>query len=79
MLTPVGRVAAAARGLREGDLGVRLTQEHSTEIGDLTTAFNQMAMQLQSDQEQLAAQNEELVAQQAELQTALVTAETPTP
>ena len=75
VLTPVRRAAAAARALREGDLGVRLAEQHSSEIGDLAIAFNQMATQLQNDTEQLASQTEELVAQQSELQTALIAAE----
>jgi signal transduction histidine kinase len=62
VLTPIGRTAAAARALREGDLGVRLPEEHSTELGDLTTAFNRMADRVQRDQER----REALLAQERE-------------
>jgi signal transduction histidine kinase len=62
VLTPIGRAAAAARAMREGDLGVRLAEEHSTEIGDLTTSFNRMADRLQRDQER----REALLAQERE-------------
>ena len=45
--TPIGRLASAARSVRDGDLTVRLVRPGMhDEIDDLTEAFNQMTMRL---------------------------------
>lgn len=72
LVTPLERIAAAARTLRAGDLGHRAPSGGASEIGQLAVAFNEMAESLQQSHENL----EGLVKQRmAELQTANETLE----
>jgi signal transduction histidine kinase len=57
---PVRSVATAASRLAEGDFSVRLEQGGPGEVGELTTAFNQMAEELERRGAELEAQNAKL-------------------
>ena len=46
-----GRLAGAARQIREGDLSARVPASHGDELGDVEAAFNEMAETLQSTEE----------------------------
>lgn len=48
---PVEQVAAAAREISAGNLGVRVRAEEGDEVGTLVDAFNEMAAQLQESRE----------------------------
>ncbi len=50
-LRPVGTIAAAARRMGDGDLGVRVDTEAPAELGDLAGAFNEMAAGLAGEDE----------------------------
>ena len=50
-LRPVGTIAAAARRMGDGDLGVRVDTEAPAELGDLAGAFNEMASGLAGEDE----------------------------
>jgi signal transduction histidine kinase len=57
---PVRAVATAARRLAEGDLTVRLDERGPGEVGELTTAFNSMAEELERSRAELQAETEKL-------------------
>jgi signal transduction histidine kinase len=57
---PVRAVATAASRLAQGDLSTRLEEGGPGEFGELTTAFNRMAEQLQRSRAELEAQNVKL-------------------
>jgi signal transduction histidine kinase len=57
---PVRAVATAASRLAQGDLSTRLEEGGPGEVGELTTAFNRMAEQLQRSRAELEAQNVKL-------------------
>jgi signal transduction histidine kinase len=57
---PVRSVATAASRIAEGDFSVRLEQGGPGEVGELTTAFNQMAEELERRGAELEAQNAKL-------------------
>jgi signal transduction histidine kinase len=57
---PVRSVATAASQLAEGDFSVRLQQGGPGEVGELTTAFNRMAQELERRGAELEAQNAKL-------------------
>jgi signal transduction histidine kinase len=57
---PVRAAAGAASQLARGDLSVRLDEEGPGEVGELTTAFNRMAEQLQRSRAELEEQNQKL-------------------
>ena len=57
---PVRAVATAARRLAEGDLSVRLDERGPGEVGELTTAFNSMAEELERGRAELQAETEKL-------------------
>ncbi|MGH3084326.1 MAG: ATP-binding protein, partial [Gaiellaceae bacterium] len=57
---PVRSVATAASRLAEGDFSVRLEKGGPGEVGELTTAFNQMAEELERRGAELEAQNAKL-------------------
>jgi signal transduction histidine kinase len=57
---PVRAVATAARRLAEGDLSVRLDERGPGEVGELTTAFNSMAEELERSRAELQAETEKL-------------------
>lgn len=55
---PVRAVANAASELAAGDLSVRLPKRGPGEVGELTTAFNHMAEELERQRRELQSQNE---------------------
>jgi signal transduction histidine kinase len=57
---PVRAVASGASRLAAGDLSLRLPTEGPGEIGELTTAFNDMAGRLEEGRGELQEQNEKL-------------------
>lgn len=57
---PVRSVATAASRLAEGDFSVRLEKGGPGEVGELTTAFNRMAEELERRGAELQAQNAKL-------------------
>ena len=57
---PVREAAGAATRLAEGDLSARLDEHGPGEVGNLTTAFNRMAEQLERSRAELEAQNAKL-------------------
>jgi signal transduction histidine kinase len=57
---PVREVATAASSLAAGDLSVRLTEGGPGEVGELTSAFNRMAEELERRGRDLQSQNEML-------------------
>jgi signal transduction histidine kinase len=57
---PVRSVATAASQLAEGDFSVRLEQGGPGEVGELTTAFNRMAQELERRGAELESQNAKL-------------------
>ncbi|HEX7255456.1 MAG TPA: ATP-binding protein [Gaiellaceae bacterium] len=57
---PVRAVATAASELAGGDLSVRLPEGGPGEVGELTAAFNHMAVQLDRRERELESQNEKL-------------------
>jgi signal transduction histidine kinase len=57
---PVREAAEGATELASGDLSRRLSQSGPGEIGELTTAFNQMAESLQRAHDELEEQNRQL-------------------
>ena len=57
---PVRAVASGASRLAAGDLSLRLPTEGPGEIGELTTAFNEMAGRLEEGRGELQEQNEKL-------------------
>jgi signal transduction histidine kinase len=57
---PVRAVASGASRLASGDLSLRLPTEGPGEIGELTTAFNDMAGRLEEGRSELQEQNEKL-------------------
>ena len=57
---PVRAVATAASRLAAGDLSTRLSGGGPGEVGELTTAFNRMAEELEQSRSELESQNEQL-------------------
>jgi signal transduction histidine kinase len=57
---PVRAVATAATRLAQGDLSTRLAEGGPGEVGELTTAFNRMAEELERSRLDLENQNEKL-------------------
>lgn len=57
---PVRAVATAASRVASGDLSARLTEGGPGEVGELTTAFNRMAEELERGRAELESQNEQL-------------------
>lgn len=58
---PVGRLTSAAQRVGEGDLDVRVREEHGDdEIAQLSTYFNQMTRQLKGQRERLLANTEQI-------------------
>jgi signal transduction histidine kinase len=57
---PVRAVASAASNLAAGDLSTRLKEGGPGEVGELTTAFNRMAEELERSRLELESQNEKL-------------------
>jgi signal transduction histidine kinase len=57
---PVRAAAGAATELARGDLAVRLDEKGPGEVGELTSAFNRMAEQLQRSRAELEEQNQKL-------------------
>jgi signal transduction histidine kinase len=57
---PVREVASAASRLAAGDLSTRLSSGGPGEVGELTTAFNNMAEELERNRTELESQNEQL-------------------
>jgi signal transduction histidine kinase len=60
MAKPVREVATAASSLAGGDLSVRLEEGGPGEVGELTSAFNNMAEELERRGRELQSQNEML-------------------
>lgn len=69
VLTPLRRVAEAARSLDAGDLHARVGDDHggSGEVAELAQAFDQMATSLEENRTALQRQNAELESRGAEL------------
>ncbi|MEM7732264.1 MAG: PAS domain-containing sensor histidine kinase [Pseudomonadota bacterium] len=58
---PVGRLTSAAQRVGEGDLDVRVREEHGDdEIAQLSTYFNQMTRQLKGQRDRLLANTEQI-------------------
>ncbi|MEM6589364.1 MAG: PAS domain-containing sensor histidine kinase [Pseudomonadota bacterium] len=58
---PVGRLTSAAQRVGEGDLEVRVREEHGDdEIAQLSTYFNQMTRQLKGQRDRLLANTEQI-------------------
>jgi signal transduction histidine kinase/HAMP domain-containing protein len=69
VLTPLRRVAAAARAIAAGDLHARVGAEHggTGEVAELAQTFDQMASSLEESRTRLERQNAELETRGAEL------------
>jgi PAS domain-containing protein len=68
VVSPIARVAKAARLVAGGDLRARAKVSGHAEARDLGTSFNTMAENLQESRDELEAQNTELEAQQSSLE-----------
>lgn len=69
VLTPLRRVAEAARSIDAGDLHARVGHDHggSGEVAELAQTFDQMATSLEENRSALQRQNAELESRGAEL------------
>jgi two-component system NtrC family sensor kinase len=59
---PVGRLREAALSVADGDLGRRIDEDRTDELGDLQRAFNHMAMRLERNRKELDHQRREIEA-----------------
>ena len=57
---PIRRIAAATAQVSAGELGVEVPEAGAGEVGQLTTAFNEMSRSLAGQQQELAERNVEL-------------------
>ncbi|MDW5593540.1 ATP-binding protein [Conexibacter stalactiti] len=69
VLDPLRRVGEAARAIADGDLKVRVEDEHgeSGEVAELAQTFNRMAASLEENRDAMQRQNAELESRGAEL------------
>ncbi len=63
LATPLEQLTQAARSLHSGDMTIRVPVEHSGEIGELQSAFNEMANEIAIASEHLHAQVEQATAE----------------
>jgi signal transduction histidine kinase len=70
IMHPIERLRAGVERIGQGDLEYRIAVTHNDEIGQVATAFNDMASRLRQRNEQLMLQAAELAAQVAERQLA---------
>jgi diguanylate cyclase (GGDEF)-like protein len=75
LLLPIRRLAAGARRMSDGELDVRLPEGGRDEIGDLTRAFNEMALRVREGRASLEQARDELARSNAELKDANVALE----
>ncbi len=71
LVTPLEELSAASRALAEGGTIKRVTLKPGDELGDLGTAFNTMATQVESRTSDLKSLNEELESRNQELEVTL--------
>ena len=59
-VAPLRRIAEATDRVKSGELGVVVPEQGAGEVGQLSTAFNQMSRSLELQQHEVAAKNEAL-------------------
>lgn len=60
VIAPVNRLSEAASKLAEGDLSIRVPEDRSDEIGELSKSFNVMSLELAKSHNQLVELNADL-------------------